>query len=302
MTAEGKYCLAQNIISSDAEMEIDESDYEEIRTCVKIINKEREILELFSYVCNTYKEMEIYTFKMSLDALVSGFMYGRDKVPNDMCVFSQLVSNYLSSVRMYLDTLPPFVEFLSSKSLDKESVGKIKSKYYDQSYAYRVMEALRNYTQHRGFIVQKSSTRAKWDDSWEKLAYSVRFTLHADDVKEDEKFKKSVLQEIEKNGGEIDLNVISREYFDCLCKITKDIRGITTKIVDSKILTINDYVSKWESNNTETTGLVACKIKDGIFDKSVPVIDIPISNIDYIVRLRAKFGGAIGIEKKFIDY
>jgi hypothetical protein len=62
--------------------------------------------------------------------------------------------NFLSSARLYLDQVPQDLNSIYGKNSEQTATfNQCRSKQYDSSFAYRIMEALRNYAQHRGFSV-----------------------------------------------------------------------------------------------------------------------------------------------------
>ena len=117
------------------------------------------------------------------------------------------IVNLLSACRLYLDhSMHHLSNIYGKKSEHIESINKIMSEEYDSKLGYRVMEAMRNYVQHRGFPIHKWTYNSKRIEKQDKnqLLFTLTPFIKIQELQEDKKFKKSVLMEIEKSGVEID--------------------------------------------------------------------------------------------------
>lgn len=74
----------------------------------------------------------------------------------------------------------------------------ITSPEYDARLGYRVMEALRNYVQHRGLPLHSITVGGGWIDTEEGRRRKEKTTLYlnVDTLAEDKDFKKDVLDEL----------------------------------------------------------------------------------------------------------
>ena len=71
---------------------------------------------------------------------------------------------------------------------------------YDKSVGYRIMEALRNYIQHRGEATKGISypSQIEWREEGDPLwNFRLDLMLDMEALRRDKRFKRSVLQEIE---------------------------------------------------------------------------------------------------------
>ena len=107
--------------------------------------------------------------------------------------------NLLSTGRLYLDQSIHNLNNISSiKSINIEEIKTEKNKQYDQYLGYRVMEALRNYVQHRGYPIQSLTYNNKLvgKDPNGRVLFSTTPYIHVQEFEKDNKFKKEVLKEI----------------------------------------------------------------------------------------------------------
>ncbi len=106
--------------------------------------------------------------------------------------------NLLSSARLYVDQVPQDLHAIYGNSSKHAATFKeCCSKQYDSSFAYRVLEALGNYAQHRGLSVHAMNLSFEREDT--NFGSKLRAGLHLY-VKiqrlEGSEFKKKVLNEL----------------------------------------------------------------------------------------------------------
>lgn len=96
-----------------------------------------------------------------------------------------------------------------------------KSQEYDSCLGYRVIEALRNYAQHRGLPVHNLQYNSTFhpDSPNDSSEHSITPSLRVSRLKEEKKFKSSVLKELEAIGDLIDLKPLVRQYMESLGRI-----------------------------------------------------------------------------------
>jgi hypothetical protein len=97
---------------------------------------------------------------------------------------------------------------------------------YGQCLGYRVMDALINYAQHRGFPIHSVTYSAGWveSQSGSMNRYSVTPCIELEDLARDEKFKKAVLDELKSLGARVDLKPLIREYIAALGNLHEEVR------------------------------------------------------------------------------
>jgi hypothetical protein len=114
------------------------------------------------------------------------------------------LSNLLSSCRLYFDQIAHLLgETFGTASTEATRVNQERNNAYDQSFAYRFIEALRNFVQHRALPIDNITFRRHrvkrdagefWETSLVPCISAATFESH-------EGFKASVLKEFKNGGG-----------------------------------------------------------------------------------------------------
>lgn len=162
------------------------------------------------------------------------------------------LNNLLSSAKLYIDqTAHALSEQFGQDSSQFERYIGVKRDEYDNSFAYRSLEALRGYMQHRGLpthSVSFSSRRDESDQDRIRHRHIVTFGLMPENIREDGGFKSDVLRELEGHVDmkrQIELMPLIREYVSGIARIHKSVRmSISAELdnADSYVATIFERV------------------------------------------------------------
>lgn len=155
-------------------------------------------------------------------------------------LITRRIANLLSSCRMYLDHCSHHINNIYGKNSSFSiSLHEEKSKYYDLFFGYRLLEELRNHTQHRGVPFHNlvfSSTREEDQENIHFL-YNTNPRINIDFLIEDSKIKSPIKEELKiyasKNG--LDIKPFIREYVESIGKLQIFIRD-----------SLKDEVCNWE--------------------------------------------------------
>lgn len=150
------------------------------------------------------------------------------------------LSNLLSSAKLYIDqTAHAMSEHFGRGSSQLERYTKSKSEEYDESLAYRALEALRGYVQHRGLPAHSITFSSKRDEANPhhiRNRHFVRVGLVPQSIREDGGFKSSVLQELESTvdkEGRIELMPLIRDYVSGIARVHKSVRMSVSAELDN---------------------------------------------------------------------
>ena len=162
------------------------------------------------------------------------------------------LTNLLSTTRQYLDQNHKHIEPL----LDGTGVSfkKRTNEEYDASLAYRSMELLRNYVQHRDLGIHTMNLDSSWIDIEEgdkqRLRFRTSALLDLDHVASGgdlTKKEESVIQELRDQPFQPDISILIREYVAALARIHKSVRDALTPKVDAWkaeiVKAVGDYVA-----------------------------------------------------------
>lgn len=213
------------------EIPIGEVEYNEIRQARAKLDAYTSLEEHFNLIVHNYRDVESYIFEASLDnMLFSGFR--PDRFSDMTSRFNRLCIGMLSSVRLYVDTVVTLCRAVSDEDGLDDRVRTLLGEKYDASYHFRVMEALRNYAQHRALPTHSTAIRRSTDRRTRAKTFSVEFRFVTKYVQRDSKFKARTLSEIEELGGKVSLNEALREYFVCLAEFHHDVRRLLRPAID----------------------------------------------------------------------
>ena len=104
---------------------------------------------------------------------------------------------------------------------------KLKNTEYDQLLGYRVIEALRNYVQHRGLPVHLIKFKASKVGELSK--FIINPFLKVSELRKDGKFKVAVLDELENEDEKANLKLYIRQYVSSITTIHSAIRDILSE-------------------------------------------------------------------------
>src|SRR5687768_9546295 len=131
------------------------------------------------------------------------------------------VLNTLSSARLYLDQTRHAISAMwGNPSTEMTEFERQTAAEYDRFLGYRVMEALRNYVQHRGLSVHELAQEMWWvtNGDVERVRHSLQPSLRPATLKEEGGFKQKVLVEIDAHEA-LDIRPLVREYIAGLCRV-----------------------------------------------------------------------------------
>ena len=135
--------------------------------------------------------------------------------------------NLLSSTKAYIDQVQHDVGQLSGAEAQAFLKG-LFSREYDTYLAYRTMESLRNYVQHRSLPVDSIGHSGKWIEPLTPRArrrHTVRVNLNTEALVGDDAFKTGVLRELKALGKRfVPLTPMVRRYIDSFGRVHGELR------------------------------------------------------------------------------
>ena len=183
--------------------------------------------EKMQYVLSNYRDYEEYLLRAALTDLM-GEKKTYHEFQRERGEINRMVVNFLASARAYLDHGGHHLQKILQVDTVPNFFPSIKANQYDSSFSYRMMEALRNYTQHRGFPIHMVSFKRSWvgeTESEKSLEFTIAPKIQVEEVVADKKFKRSVAKELEDKGERLALTQMLRDYVERLSHI----HGITQK-------------------------------------------------------------------------
>lgn len=189
-------------------------------------------------------------------------------------------ANVLTTTRLYVDQGKRF-----GKKLDRlfgeplVQFEKRTNKQYDAKLGYRVMEALRNFVQHRGDAVHQVVFNAhkEWQGETMRIIKRTDTYLDPSELRKEKKFKSEVLKELEKLKNRPTAQEFLREYLEGLRIIHEEFRASTREKIAQSEACVTDAFERYRAISGDVVGLHVIEANEhGAVKRSFSVIDAPI--------------------------
>lgn len=273
-------------------IEISASDYEELVFAQTGIYEALAIEEKFDLVTCNYFEFEKILHQV---AISSRLFVATDwvRMIQDLQSANGALMNLLAIFRAYIDHVPHHMgEIFGKNSVACNDFQKSLRKEYDSVLGYRLIYALRNYVQHRGFPIQylDTSLRAgrKSDGRLEVKCMATPYLL-VSQLREEPKFKKEILSEIESIGEKVDLKRFTRESISSISRINKIPRmHVSNRYKDWKSSVFEIQRRCVELIGGSSKQYVALDSETG---RRLNIMPMLFYRFDYLVMKNEKFSG-----------
>jgi hypothetical protein len=165
------------------------------------------------------------------------------------------------------------------------------------------MEALRNYVQHRGFPIHASEYAGKLIDNQDRnrFRFSLGIYTKTSYLREDGKFKKEVLDELEALGGRVDVKPLVRDYVARLARIQEHLRRTIKRELVAWENTIRTAIDKFNSafpDEASLSGLAAVRVEGS---SRVDPLTLFSEFMDYRRYLEEKNAGYGNLENRYVS-
>lgn len=297
-----EYGVARLVLRSTAFIPIAEEEYLELAVSKAGLLEALFIEEKFDLLVDNYLELETTLLESTARHTVLRHQ-GDQWFQIQRNLLNRRLVNLLSACRSYIDHSKHHARALFTG--DQQAVERISKEFsdnYDRCLGYRVMEALCNYVQHHGspvHAVEYGATLMEGSNSdgvrcglmpYAKTAY----------LREDRKFKKSVLRELEALGDRIDLKPLVRDYVAVLGRVHELIREMLHCKLESWEEVILGAISRIESAfpNQDSANDLAIIAKED--KKTTQVSSISRTFIDYRRYLQEKNHRLMNLGKRYI--
>ncbi len=299
------YVLTRHVLGKSGRIDISQSEYDAFGKAVEFLGHLIDAEEKFATFIDNYYELEQALLSEALSTLVFFELDGAS-MQTARTLISRRIINLLTSARLYIDSLPQHAnELLSAQSDALQKVLKAPSEAYDSSLGYRVMEALRNYSQHEALPVHNWSTSASRDMSQDPplLMYSVKPALDIERLENAKKFKVSVLKELKALRVKLELKPFIREYVQGIGSVQHTLRAETKVALESWRKLIRDaretYSKKFAPDHI--LGLCALPVDERGLSAGEPVF-LSDSFLEYIEHLQVRTHSMVNFSRRRVGY
>lgn len=299
-----RYYLWKAVLGRTPKIELLHEEYRRILRAKEEIVHAINIEEEWDTLIQNYITFEKTLLSAALDSMVVR--------PTEHRAFSEIrlefaraFSNFLATCRSYLDHTPHHLGGIG----DGDGVEQFKSSTrtaYDGEFAYRFLEAMRNYAQHRGMPIHGTSFDSSWigdrqnlaEDENAKLRHWVGATIDFPKVLKDKKFKASVAKEIPSDQKAIDVIEMTRLYLEALAKIHDEVRQSINEIITANLVFLRDQICRYGAvNDGDVLGLTAAEFYN---DRKVATTDLFEDMLGWYEHLKARNGKLINLRKRYV--
>lgn len=257
--AQLKYGITNLVLGKQPFLRLTVTQFEEIKQSILNLREVLYIEEKYNLIVENYAEYEKELLALTTQAMVFSDLDWSGMQTLEHTINRRLV-NLLTTCRLYMDHIPHNLNVIYGKGATL--VAKLKSeksKAYDTHLEYRIMEALRNYVQHRDLPITTLQLPSWWDGTPGTpgvfLKRGIKPFLQPKRLQEGGSFKAQVLKEIEGLGDKIDIRPMVRVYMDAICKIQKFIRDNTNADVASWQKQIADVEKRYHKRQKPAYGM-----------------------------------------------
>jgi hypothetical protein len=257
-----RHLITRHLLGFADNIEITAQDYDRVVTSKRRLLMMLNIEEKFLVLVENYADYERALLDLTLSSMLKLDMEW-SSVRDDVEVVNRRLANLLTASRMYIDQIKQDVqEVCDDDSEVEDEIDTAFAQQYDSRLGYRVMEALRNYVQHRNLPVGRISYRA--DHVERKGAapltrHAVIVSLDTDRLRDDGGFKASVLKELSAK-RHVAITPLVRDYLDGLAATHQVVRTKTVDQVDDCETVLEDVVQQARTRFGDTSGL--CVVRE----------------------------------------
>jgi hypothetical protein len=267
-----RYLVHMEVVHAVPEIEISADEFASLKAARLVLSNAFAIEEKYEIVISNFLDLEKRLLDIAATNTVRDTLSYAEFFETRSALNVRLV-NLLTATRLYLDQLSQHIcECVPNGSEAGELVKAKRSEEYDKYFEYRFMEALRNHVQHRGIPVHYIRQNGHWTSFEEDglMEFSVYIAAQRAFLEEDEKFKKTILNEA---SDDVDLVATSRRYIESLSAINELVRNLIADYVNSARgaieATHRNYARVYSGN---LMGLSAFEMGDDQVVSSVPLL------------------------------
>jgi len=242
-----EYAIRSDVLGTTLQVESDDSEFHEAVRARGIVLESMAIEETFDLLIKNYSDYEQDLLSNALDNMLHA--------PQSWVSSSELIQgvnrrllNLLAACKIMLDHLPQRVKAITGKSAASAGIDTIRHAQYDAFLGYRVMEALRNHIQHRGIPIRRlrhnMETVNETTEDVHKRSTLVPL-LDVEQLKADNKVKRSIVEELLARGAFVDIRPLVREYVQGLGAVQITTRDTIRNDLDRSVKVIKSIRDRW---------------------------------------------------------
>lgn len=233
-----RFELTRYALGPHASIELSQDEYEDLRAAQRRALEFLSFEDLFDLMLRNYEEFERELLLVPLrHATYFGASHDWNESIDTIQLLARRLANLLTTTHGYCDQVPHAISTLyGANSPQLVEVRSFFRHEHSVGLGYRVCTELRKYIQHRGSAVHGYRGYSRWEDrdnSNRVHVYSFAPEVNVAKLRDDPKFKSSVLAELEVGGRQTytgdrshDLRPFVRDYVSALGRIHVKVRAL----------------------------------------------------------------------------
>jgi len=257
-----------------SELEITEENYYEIKISLNALSAARSIEEKYDVLIENYIQLE-----QDISAICARSMIRRVRGYSDIAdIIRKLnvrVSTLLSAAKMYTDHL--YFDITAISKVEKTSekfVKKLIKKRRDEDRYFRLVEGIRNYSQHCSMPVSSITLGGQWHEAGDKAkgtcGYTMKIYTSKNDLSGIRELRKNTLGEFDE---QIDLKFALGRYFSALGDIHIQTREHIEQSIDECRSTVEEWMKKYSQfmDSQQLLDISAIRVENNKIEEEVHV-------------------------------
>jgi hypothetical protein len=275
-----RYGITRTVLEGAPFLSISAEEFQGVKAAQRNLLILLSIEEKFAALLENYAEYERELLSLALGHTIFR-CWEWSTLIGDLQTVNRRLANVLTMARAYIDSIRHDLNevYGPGNQVTEQIVQEFRSAY-DSSLGYRVMEALRNHIQHRGFPIGSISYPSEWqgDGNVERarLRSRVAATLDITGLQDNPKFKPVVLKELEAAGTPSDATGFLREYLEKLSGVHEQVRKLSTEIETWQEICASCVQRYRHFSGGVVLGMVAVVEREGRWLDKVAVFEQPM--------------------------
>ena len=236
-----RYEITRRAVGEPRFVEITKEDYERFRHASQYLADVLVLEEKLDLVLANYAEYETELLRLAVEQMVwPGHEW--QSVRSAFYDVNRRILNLLASSRLYFDQLKHKLSAMyGTPSTEYTRLRQRERTEYASHLAYRAIDALRNYAQHRGMPAGRVwfPVRREEQDGTQLIRFMVIPYLDLTELRQDKKIKAAVLDDLDTNGT-TNLSQLIRSYLDSIGRVHNELRSVTDSDVTNAEQSFDD--------------------------------------------------------------
>jgi hypothetical protein len=265
------YVVKKRTINPKGSLQITQHQFDAIRSAREGSLEVLAIEEKFNILLENYAEFEKILLNVSLRRMLFASFEWSHSI-NELHDINRALVNLLSTCRLYLDQIPHnLLEIFEADPNPREILRHETNIEYDNHLGYRVMEAMRNYSQHRALPLHQLENGIKMESG--QIKHYVKVSVDVEKLAEDQEIKRAIVNELKALGQYVDVKPLLREYLECFMRLHKIVRDLVKDKGEEYRAVLFGISAKYRNNFAEEPTTLGAFAKD---DAGKTLEEIPI--------------------------